>query len=299
MIDRVLALAGPDADAGWRINLFAFRLFMLLHAAGRTAISVIERTRNTPMDLAAIVHLYGMVLVLVAGCVPRYSLWATRAAALLVLGQILLPGTAMSLPLTANHLFLELIVLMFLALLNDRDDREAPLLLQMLRWMTAVFFFYAGVQKLLYGRYFDGQLLGYYVASNERFQAFFQYLLPAEEFARLQSVGGLAPGSGPYSVDSPLFLLISNSVYVFEMAAGVLLMVRRTRTLAAIGAILFVIMIELAARELTFGMLMINLLLLFAAGRWNLFTLPAFALAYAWLVAAAAGFVPMFKYSPA
>ena len=78
-----------------------------------------------------------------------------------------------------------------------------------------------------------------------------------------------------------------------------LLLVPRTRVLAAIASIGFVIMIELGARELTFGALMVNLLLLFLPGRWIKRLFPAFLLFYLYLAAHKLGLAPMFAYAPA
>ena len=74
--------------------------------------------------------------------------------------------------------------------------------------------------------------------------------------------------------------------------------------LAAAGVV-FVVVIELAARELTFGALMINLLLLSLPGGPIRRLFPAFLAGYAYLILAAyaghlpRGAVPMFWYPPA
>ena len=100
-------------------------------------------------------------------------------------------------------------------------------------------------------------------------------------------------------MDSVFFILMSNSVYVFEILAGILLLFRRTRVHAVLAAIAFVFMIECAARELTFGALMVNLVLLFLPGAWIKRLLPFFVIYYGYLVAMKVGIFPMFEYSPA
>ncbi len=151
---------------------------------------------------------------------------------------------------------------------------------------------------MLWGRYFDGQLLGYLAAAEDRFAWFFQHVIPTAEFERLRAIGPPRAGAGPYRVDSLLFLAVSNSVYVFEMLAGVLLLVSRTRWMAAIAAIGFVIMVELGAREIIFGALMINLLLLFVPGQWNKKLFGAFVAFYLYLgLANRIEAIPMFTYS--
>ncbi len=297
---RILALAGPGREAGWQSNLRWFRLFILMHMAGRSFLMI--PTGHTA-DLGVQWLRSVIVVIALLGCIPRFSLWATRAAALLLVGEV-----AITIPFTANHIFLEFLCLGFLSLLDERDEAEGELLLQALRWLTGVLLFYTGLQKLLYGYYFDGQLLAYLAATEDRFAALFRFIIPAEELQRLQSynealvrpgVYSTKLGAGPYRVESLWFVVMSNGVYVFEMLAGILLLVPRTRVLAAIASIGFVIMIELGARELTFGALMVNLLLLFLPGRWIKRLFVGFLLFYLYLAAHKLGWVPMFPYSPA
>lgn len=305
--DRVLQLAGPDrvADAHFRLNLIWLRRFVLMHMAARSFLTIAP----TPEMGASDVLRGATVLVAIAGLMPRFARPATAIATLLVLGDVLV-----TLPDTANHVFLEWLCLVLLTLFDEQDEDEAPLLLQGLRWMTGVFFFYTGLQKVLYGYYFDGQFLAFLAATDERFRLFFQHLIPSEELERLRAfnlslvdadAGRWKPrvGAGPYRVDSLIFVLVSNITYIFEMVAGLLLLLPRTRVVAALASIVFVIMIELAARELTFGALMINLLLLFLPGKWNKWLFPAFAAGYLYLMLAdpklGLDFIPMFWYSPA
>ena len=78
-----------------------------------------------------------------------------------------------------------------------------------------------------------------------------------------------------------------------------LLLIPRVRPLAAVFSIGFIIAIEAGARELVFGALMINLLLIFLDGAWIKRLFPLFSIMYAYLIAAAAlEWVPMFEYIP-
>ncbi|MEE8508984.1 MAG: hypothetical protein V3T07_07965 [Myxococcota bacterium] len=309
-LSRILALAGPGKERGWRTNLGWFRLFVLLHMATRSYLTIpIGPGGDAPEQLLR----WLIVVTALIGCTGGFGswaarlaavpLWATRAAALLLLVEI-----AITVPVTANHVFLELLCLALLSVLDERDEREAELLLAAFRWLIGIFFFYTGLQKLLYGYYFDGQFLAYMAGTEDRFAALFGLIIPEEELARLQSYNELLVrpgvyrpriGAGPYRIDSILFVVLSNSVYLFEMLAGVLLLARRTRAVAAVAAIGFVVMIELGARELTFGVLMVNLLLLFLPGAWIKRLLPAFFLFYLYLVMHKLDWVPMFNYSPA
>jgi len=310
---RILAQAGPSdarltgaddqqgVEPGWRTNLFWFRIFLFMHMGVRSALTI------PGSDDALGQALFGLAMVTAAiGCTPGFSRGATRVAVLVVLAQLV-----HSMPDTANHVYLEVVVFLFLALLDPRDGPEATLLMQALRWFIAIFFAYTGIQKVVYGYYFDGQFLAYMAATEDRFALVFQYLIPAAELERLQAFNevALADGrhqvaidAGPYRVNAPLFVAMSNLVYVFEIVAPILLMFRRTRTAAALSIIAFVVLIELGAREITFGMLMSNLALLYLAGPWVKRLFPAFAAAYLYLLLAdggGAGILPMFWYSPA
>ncbi len=232
----------------------------------------------------------GLALCALLGLVPAARLYACRVAALLIFAHVVF-----TFPLTANHAFLGLVCMSFVAFLDDYYPDERELLGQALRWITAIFFFYSGFQKLLYGYYFDGQFLGYFIGFEERFSSFFGLMLPESEVQRLQAAAVVAEGAGPYRVDSGLFVVMSNLVYVFEMAAAIFLVVPRTRTIAALASIGFVIMIELGAREVIFGFLTVNLLLLFLPGPWNARLFPLFVVMHVLLVLSVVGILPRIK----
>ena len=134
--------------------------------------------------------------------------------------------------------------------------------------------FYSGVQKVLYGTYFDAQFLGLSIGHKPGLAWLFSQFLPADEMARLRALHPLAPGNGPYAIRSPLALLIANGVYVFEMATPVLLVWRRTWPYAVVAVLIVIAGIEVGARELLFGVLFVNLLLLFFARPVNRTLLP-------------------------
>ena len=310
-LSRILALAGPGSERGWTTNLRWFRLILLIHMAARSFLTI---PSSADAGFGERLLRSAIVLVALVGCIPGFGSWAARLAALplwatRVASVLLLAEIAITVPFTANHVFLEFLCLALLSVLDERDEREAELLLPAFRWLVGIFFFYTGLQKFLYGYYFDGQFLAYLAGTEDRFAAFFGLIIPADELARLQSYNELLLqpgvyrprlGAGPYLVDSVLFVVVSNGVYLFEMLAGVLLLARRTRVPAAVASIAFVVMIELGARELTFGVLMVNLLLLFLPGAWIKRLLPAFLLFYLYLVMAHLfDWVPMFSYSPA
>jgi len=293
---RILAWAGKGLTKAQCANLYWFRIFALMHAVGRNILTIQLR----PADASEADRVLAVMICacFLGGLHPKFSRWAMRIAALLVGLQV-----ALSFPFTPNHWFLEFVCLAFLALLDENDKQEGELLLQALRWFTVTFFFYSGLQKIFYGYYFDGQFLSYIMVFDsveDRFASFLRFFMPASEFERLMAIGpDLEHGDGPFSVDSTLFCILSNGVYVFELLAPLLLLIPKVRPLAALLSIGFIIAIEAGARELVFGALMINLLLVFLDGAWIKRLFPLFAVAYAYLVAAAIlDWVPMFEYIP-
>jgi len=303
----LLDLAAPPSEERYRIDLRFLRGFVFLHVAVRSFLTL-EADGASAGPLRVLVALLAVAAVLVVATsrgdapspAPRHfgrALWALVAVEVVV-----------GLPMTANHVFLELVVLSLLAFLDERRTGEGTLLLQGLRWVTVVLFFYSGLQKLLYGYWSDGQFLAYVAATEERFGLVLGPLMPAAELERLRSynaalaepgVWSVPIGAGPYRVDSLTFVLLSNFVWIFEMVCAAALLVPRLRTAATVAAVAFVVAIELGARELTFGALMTTLLLTFAPPGWVRRGAIAFALFYLYLVAHDLGWVPFPRYSPA
>ncbi len=189
---------------------------------------------------------------------PRFAAMASRVALPALLLQL-----AVTFPLTYNHFFLELYAVTILAL-ADADGRDDALALAGLRWLTAIVLFHTGWQKLAYGHYWSGDFLAFMVGRGDRFADLFQWMLPAPEVARLASYDPFRNGSGPFRVSTPLFVVLANAVWVAEVALPIGLLVRRTRPLAALVALAFVLLIQLGAREVGFALLFANLLLTFA-----------------------------------
>lgn len=289
------------SEPGWRSNLRWFEVFLLAHMGARSFLNFPRS--GSQIDELLYAASIGAALIGLAAPLRRK---AVRVGFVLVTCQLL-----RSLPDSANHVFLESMIFGLFALLDPGDDDESRLLMQAMRWYIAIFFFYAGVQKFVYGYYFDGQFLAYMAATEDRFGLVFQHLLPAAELDRLRAFNEVqladyryqvSLDAGPYRVDAPLFVWASNFVWIYEMAAALLLMVRKTRAATALTLIGFVLLIEAGARELTFGFLMINLAFLFLEGPWIRKLLPLFALLYGYLLLAeggGAGILPMFWYSPA
>jgi hypothetical protein len=165
-------------------------------------------------------------------------------------------------PLTGNHRYLELMIAGLFAFLDDRKADEGRLLLRALQWIFVVVLFYGGVQKLVHGYYFQGQFLSYSLW-RVGFLSALGPLLPAQELERLTSYIA-AVGDGPYIVASPLFLVVSNAAWVAEITIALLLCFRTTRPFAWVSGLLFVVAMEVVAREFMFGIEVACAMLLFA-----------------------------------
>jgi hypothetical protein len=193
-------------------------------------------------------------------------------------------------PGTPNHTFLACLLTGLCGWLDVEREDESRLLLQTLRWLTVIVFFWAGVQKALHGLYFHGEFLAWMIAhSLDHWSAVFGWFVPAEEIERLRALPRFQAGVGPYRVDAWPFLVVANGVWLGEIALAAGMLWRRTRAWAALGAIALVFTIQLAPHEWMFALLYGQVLLLFVPGEWNRRLLPVFVLAYVWLLAALLG----------
>jgi hypothetical protein len=89
-----------------------------------------------------------------------------------------------------------------------------------------------------------------------------------------------------------LLLLASNAVWVAELVLPALLLFPRTRVLGAALSALFVLSIQLVARETMFALLYSQLALLALPGRGYRRLAPLYVLAYAWLAGSLVGWLP-------
>jgi len=273
--DRILGLAvgGDEADAAVQTKLRAFSLLLLAHQVAETAFlySSAQLPRRELLPVLALVYL----ALLAWGLFPRWTRAATTVCSLLVIVQIV-----WAFPYNANHRLVVLLALALVSMVDQSRPAEARLALAGLRWMTVIVLFHTGWQKLTYGTYFHGDYLAYCISQEERFAGMFRLMIPTAEYQRLTAIGATVIGSGPYRVDSALFAVVSNLVYVLEMALPVLIVIRRTRALAVTAAIILFLFIEIGAREFFFGILFVNLLLLFYRGPINRLLLPLFSVSY-------------------
>lgn len=284
--DAALALAA-DASADPAPTTLRLRWCRRVVLAWGAARSAVWLSLDAPID-AATLTASTVLLLLAAGLAwaPRFEAWAGRVA-LPALGAQLL----VTLPLTPNHFFLELYAVAILAC-AERDRRDDGLVLAGLRWLTAIVLFLTGVQKLAYGHYWTGDFLAFMVGRGDRFADLFQWVLPASEVTRLQSYDPFRGDMGPYRVRNALFILMSNAVWIAELVLPIGLVVRRTRTAAVGAALVFVVALQLGAREMGFAILFTNLLLLFAPLPAVRILSGASLAALGWVAAAALGLAP-------
>jgi hypothetical protein len=193
-------------------------------------------------------------------------------------------------PAAGNHAYLELFLCLLCAALDGREPDDQRLFLRAVRWMVCVIFVYGGLQKWIHGYYSHGQFLAFSLLT-ESFRPVLRPLLPADEFARLVAYTG-QPGSGPYLVSSPLFLIFSHGVYLVEIALAPLLLLPATRVFGLFAAIGFMAGIEAAARELFFGLVFVNAILCFARTDLNRRLIPVFVSVLIVLLLIRAGVLP-------
>lgn len=193
-------------------------------------------------------------------------------------------------PAAGNHAYLEWVFCALCAGLSARRADEQILFLRAVRWIVAVVFFYGGLQKLVHGYYLHGEYLAFSLSSPS-FRDVLGLLLPADELTRLSAFTG-AVGDGPYRVASPLFVALSHATYLAEMALAPALLWRRTRVVAVAAALAFLCAIEIGAREVFFGLVFANAILLYLPGAPQRRLLPVVVLLLAALLLVRLGVLP-------
>jgi len=241
----------PDGDPAVRLHTLG--TILLLHSCIETWFWVLE-LETAVGGVVLLGAIFTVLLIL--GLVPRF-----RRIALGLTAGALAVQLIWTFPHIANHTFLRLFALALLVLADPGSLRERRLVHAALGWTAAIVLFYTGFQKMLYGTYFRGQYLAYMVSLTERFSSVFEGLIPVGELNRLTAIGPPVPGAGPYSVDGMAFLLLANMVYMVEMGLAAGLLWPRTRRPAIWMTLALIVFIQLGARELFFGMLFCNLVL--------------------------------------
>jgi hypothetical protein len=104
-------------------------------------------------------------------------------------------------------------------------------------------------------------------------------------------------GAGPYRFTSFPALAMANVVWVFELVGPALLLWRRMRAGAMLAVIVFLAAVESGAYEIMFGVLFVNLVLLFARTNWVGRLYPGFAALYAYLIGVHLGWFPKWLFN--
>jgi hypothetical protein len=230
-----------------------------------------------------------LALTTIVGAAALPQRW--RRAGLGALFALQLVAVVAAFPQTANHTYLQLELLELLLWLDARVEAEQELALRALRWIFAVVFFWAGVQKLVHGYYDRGEYFAFYL--NERsFATLLGPLISSAELARLGPDLARTAGSGPYHFESARMLLLSNLGYLAELGIPVLLLHSRWRRVGVVAGVLFLAFTEALARELHFGALYLSGLLLFWPSDANRRILPLYFALYAWMALTSLGLLP-------
>jgi hypothetical protein len=281
---RALAILDGDEPGTLASKLRAYEIVFV-------AVLVTEYWARAIPKWGALSGIYVVSLALASVLGPLALWWPARRLAFAGLALTHVVVLWREFPAAGNHAYLELILCALAAFLDPRRTDEQTLYVRSVRWITCVVLFYGGVQKAVHGYYTRGQFLAYSLGATPWFGTVFRLLMPADEFARLAAFKGQV-GDGPYLVDHTAFVALSHVVYLIEIALVPLLLVLRTRVLGVLGAVAFVAAIEIGAREIFFGLVYVNMLLVFLPGDQHRKLIPAFAAVLAVLMLSRLGVLP-------
>jgi hypothetical protein len=163
-------------------------------------------------------------------------------------------------PATANHAWLLLVVAAVLVPFSPLElhQRDA---VSTLKHLTALVISLTGVQKALHGTWFEVQFMRDFIGAKAGLGTLFGLLDPtgAERIRRMEHI---SVGTGPIRSTAPLMLLVSNLAWVLGILIPIGLLLPRIRTPVAGMAIGFFFMIQLAAMEFTFAVLITSMVAL-------------------------------------
>ena len=275
---QLLAATGTDAaDVGAHKLRSVRRLVLLTLACEAWASLTVIPYSSHPGRYGLIAA--GLVVCAVVGFQDRFARPALAAA-----GGLLLFVVASAFPENANHQFLALVVIAVVLLVRPRSEADTQAALQSLRWIALLGIAWAGVMKLVYGYWLGAEFLSWRIAQDPGFANSLGLLLPEGELARLVGLGAEV-GAGPFRTHSPALVAISNLTWLGELVLPALLLWAPARWWATGATVALFIAIQLGAREVFFGGLMVGLVLLFARGDATARALPWTAAVYlAWLL---------------
>ena len=281
--DRLLSRMDGDAPGSQPGKIQAFQIILALVIATEYWVKALNAWDElVAVELVELAVATGLAAAVIHG---RWRRIALGGFAVLQLWYV-----AAHFPHAGNHRYLEMVLAFVLAFLNDEEKDERRLALRAVRWIVITVLFYSGLQKLVHGYWLRGQFLAYSVW-REHFRGALELVLPAAEIERLSSYAAMA-GDGPYLVSTPVLAVISNSVWILEITMALLLIPRVTRGAAWVAGCVFVVVTELVAREMMFGVEFVAALSLFAwrdVTRW--LVIPA-AIVLAVLICMRAGLFP-------
>ena len=286
----LLLLAGADEPDDARSKVAAFRCFLL----ALVAVELWERASRQAGESGELLTL-GLAALASASAIASWKASLARTATLVTAVIVAIDLTA-TLPGSANHAYLQLVCLILLVLLRDPVDDEVRLLGLALRRLVIARLFWAGMQKLLYGYYFEGEFLAFTIHQNPRFAAILQHALPLAEFERLSRIV-IQQGAGPFRVDSLLFSALSNLAWLSELVLPALLLSPATRRLGVFATLVYFVAIESAAREVFFGGMMAALALSCGPPSWIVRAQPVGYAGLALLLATTFGLLPRWFFS--
>jgi len=272
LLARLVALPGDEAETSIESKFRGLQCFLLIAAAFHAWVSRFP----APTPLFDAYQSWNCLAVTLCALIGVSTRWTSHC--LVVTWCLVLVRVITTFPTSANHSFLELL-LFSLAILCRSDRRaEQVLLLNGARWLVIIAMFFSGLQKLFHGGYFDGRFLAYMTAESDR-SVVSAWALSPEALAHIKNLAGHV-GTGPYAVREPLFVVMSNAVYVVEMLVGVLLLIPKGRKITVVAAIGLVLVIETTSREFTFGSVAMYLFLLFWPSDLGRRLLPVFILRF-------------------
>jgi hypothetical protein len=233
------------------VQLPAFAALMVLHHAGYSVRRIQPGISFTWLDGVELCSIATMLMLL------AFRRTSMAVVALLVAAILELVATF---PVTANHAWLLLVVAAVLVSFSplERHQRDA---FRTLRHLTGVVILLTGVQKVLHGTWFQAQLMGDFIGAKAGFGALFGLIDPAGAEV-IRQMDQITVGTGPIRSTTPLMLVVSNLTWVLELLIPLGLLLPRTRTVVAWGAILFFFSIQFAALEFTFAILMASMVAL-------------------------------------
>ena len=288
---RLLSLAG-EPNARWlRPYVESMISILMLHLAFRDAVRFLERGEGWRLVMATVLG-----ACFLASLSSRLKLSAARLALLMLIFKL-----SRVFPSCANHFYLEVLSVALISIGYRPDTtgkgdgyQELRSLSQSFRWTLIIMFFWSGVRKLGQGTYANGSFLASTIRQEgSPARDFFQVILPNDEFTRLVNT----EFPGPFLFDSPFPVVLSNAVYLVEIAIPVLLLTQRFRTIGFWLTFGSIVAIEVVARELMFGGLFVLLLLFFTEGKLASRLLPVFAAYYAILFLITAGAIPGLSFN--